>query len=93
MSKKQKRKNTREPLEYDLPFESEEYVEEPRSKYKFTLAYLIDQDEVNALIAASTSPYVEPPSNIVNTEYSTYTQAEVNALLNNDFAPKNKKKK
>lgn len=93
MSKKQKRKSTREPLKYDPPFEIEEQESEPRPKYKLVLAYLLDQDEVNSLIEASSAPYVEPPPSVPPTEYNTYTQEEVSALLDSNYVPRKLKKK
>jgi hypothetical protein len=51
------------------------------------LSYLIDQDEVNALVEASTSPYVEPERPPADYNYQTYTKGEVAALLAGDFAP------
>ena len=94
MSKKNKRKNnTREPLEYDPPFESEEQPEQPRTKYKTVMVYVLDQDEVNSLIEASNSVYVEPPGPLVNTEYSTYTEEECVALVDGNFHPRKSRKK
>lgn len=93
MSKKQKRKSTREPVRYDPPFEVEEQESEPKARYKLVLAYMLDQEEVNALIAASTSPYVEPPPSVLPTEYSSYSEEEVLGLLDSNYVPRKLKRK
>jgi hypothetical protein len=93
-NKKNKRKsNAREPLEYEIPFEPEEVAEEPRIKYKTTLVYILDQDEVNGLIEASTSQYVEPQTAITPTNYPTYTAEECTGLMDGYYYPRKTKKK
>ena len=93
MSKKNKNKNrTREPEDrYDPPVE-EDY-EPPRTVYKATLVYLIDQDEVNMLIQASTAEYVEPPVPVRDEYYTTYEEYEVFQLLNGEPITLRKPKK
>ena len=93
MAKKNKRPKAREPFEYDPPFESEEPLEKPRTKYKTVMVYLIDQDEVNVLIEASNSTYVEAPKPAFDYNYSTYTEEECLALQNCAYVPRKYKKK
>jgi len=94
LAKKNKRKSrSEEQFEYDPPFEIEEQMEPPKVKYKQVLAYLIDQDEVNMLVEASYSEYVEPPGSIVNTNYLTYIEEECVALIDGNFHPRKSKKK
>lgn len=94
MAKKNKsRTKGREPFEYNPPFESEELPEEPRPKYKTVLAYLLDQDEVNRLINASNTEYVELPHDSGPTDYSTYTRDECAALINGKPHQRKTKKK
>ena len=95
MSKKPKRKSSRDPVRYDPPFEFEQ-DEEPlakQPKYKTKLVYLLDQDEVNMLVDASTAEYVDeiPPEFHIN--YATYSEEEVLALLDCDYTPRKFKKK
>jgi hypothetical protein len=75
-----KRKGPREAFDYQPPIEQEQ---EPRNepKYRLKMAYLIDQDEVNQLIEASQAPYVDEPKEFELTNYSTYVEEEVVALL------------
>ena len=94
MPKKLKRKNTREPIRYDPPYEPEELpTSDQRPKYRLVLAYLLDQDEVNKLIEASTAQYVEPIVSTRSSDYETYTEEEVAALLDCTFHPRRSKKK
>lgn len=94
MAKKNKsRTKAKEQFEYDPPFESEDIPEKPRPKYKTVMVYLIDQDEVNRLIEASNSEYVEPPRPPQDYNYSTYTEEECLALQNCDYYPRRFKKK
>lgn len=51
------------------------------------MEYLIDRDEVNRLINASFAPWVEPPTPEVNTNYTTYSREEVEALMNCNYNP------
>jgi hypothetical protein len=92
LSKKQRRKNTREPARYDPPFESEEQLE-PRTKYKTVMVYMLDQREVNTLIEASTAPYVDPSPLNLNLDYTSYIMDEVVALIDGQYHPRRKKKK
>lgn len=86
MAKKSKRKATREPDCFDPLFEPEleEAPIKQVPKYKAKLVYLIDRDEVNALINAPLIGSSEEASKLPNTNYTTYTQAETLALLNSD---------
>lgn len=94
MAKKSKRKSKeREPLEYEIPFEPEEEVEQPRTYYKTTLAYLIDQDEVNELVKASTAAFVEPQPPNTSTDHPTYTEEECASLVDGTYMPRKVKKK
>ena len=96
MAKKNKRKNkAREPLEYEIPYEPEEVVEQPRTINRATLVYLIDQDEVNMLINASTAEFVEPIPPVEVIHQHSYTSEEANQLVNGEpiAARKSKKKK
>ncbi len=95
MTKKKKRKNrTREPSDdYEVPFELDDEVEQPKIAHKIVLAYLIDQDEVNMLINASTAEYVEPPGPVTTINQNSYSEDEVFALISGDFHPRKTKKK
>jgi hypothetical protein len=94
LAKKNKRTHkSREQFDYDPPYEPEEVVEQPKVKYKTKLVYLIDQDEVNALIDASNAPYVEPEKPVVNLNYESYSQEEVNDLIDGIYHPRKSKKK
>lgn len=79
MSKK--RKSPREPsYQYTPPIDQEQ---EPKNepKYRLKMVYLIDQDEVNELIEASCAPYVDPSPPTQQTDYDTYSEDEVLALM------------
>jgi hypothetical protein len=56
------------------------------------MKYILDQDEVNALIAASFEPYEYPPTEITPI-VSTYTEGETAALMELRYYPKKPKKK
>jgi len=92
---KKKGKRTREPVEdYENSFEPELYEEEPRVKYKTTLAYLIDQDEVNRLIEASSPTQLDFAPVVVDINHPTYTKEDAIALINGyNFEPRKIKKK
>lgn len=92
MPKKSKRRADREPVHYDPPsFEEQEESEAvERPKYRLTLAYLIDQEEVNMLVAASTEEFVDPPESEPSLNYETYTMMEAVQLVNNDYKPPKK---
>jgi hypothetical protein len=93
LAKKSKRKATREPDHYDPPFEPE-FEEEPIRqvpKYKAKLMYLLNQDEVNALINAPDIATSE--ETVKHTNYSTYAEYEVLALMNGNYIPPKTKKK
>ena len=95
MSKKLKRKSSREPINYDSPFEHEQ-DEVPlaiQHKYKITLVYLIDQDEVNRLIETSAVPYVDPSPSEMRTDYTTYSEEEVIALQACNYHPRKLRRK
>ena len=94
MAKKNKVKaKSREPLRYDPPFELEETVEKPSQKYRVTLVYLLDQDEVNGLIDASNAQYTEPNRLPSSTDYPTYSEEECVALINGKYRQRKFKKK
>ena len=91
MAKKKKRSDTREPLdEYDEPYQP---VEKTRIVSRIEMVYILDQDEVNFLINASTAPYVELERPIPNTGYSTYTEEEAYTLIEGNFYPREPHKK
>ena len=95
MAKKNSSKNkARELPEYDSEFESEEAAEQPRARYEITMAYILNQDDVNGLIRASTEAYIEPITGQSRGDnYTTYTLEEVDALINGVFHPRKSKKK
>jgi hypothetical protein len=93
LPKKNKRKTkSRELPEYEPPFESEELEEQPKPKYKIVLVYVLDQDEINRLLEASSAEYVEPPGPVVDANYATYTEYEADSLVSGNFYPRKKKK-
>jgi hypothetical protein len=96
LAKKSKRKATRETEQYDQPFELDVEEEPVRTapKYRAKLAYLIDQDEVNALIyATERAAAVEGPPKQFYTSYPTYSIEEVLALLEGNYVPSKPRKK
>ena len=84
MSKKSKRKGPPAEAElHDGPLRSEELPKV--AQHKVVVAYVLDQDEVNRLIQASLTPYIEPPVEKRVTghhRHETYTEAEADALVN-----------
>jgi hypothetical protein len=94
LAKKNRRRTSREPSDdYGPDFDCEQSEKVERPTYKTTVAYLIDQDEVNALLAASTSEHIDPIKVSTAIDYSTYTEEEVNAILACDYQPRKFKKK
>lgn len=89
MARNHRRKSCREPSEEYTPVEQEEV----RPKYRVTLAYIIDEDEVNELVEASYSAYVELPNATAHhSNYPTYMEEETISLVNGDFRPRKLKK-
>jgi hypothetical protein len=97
LSKKSKRgKRAKEPLHYDPPFEHEEEELPPKEstpKYRVKMAYLLDQEEVNRLIEASSAPLPEIAQPEPTIHFNSYTEEEVQSLLEGDFKPRKTKKK
>ena len=94
MAKKNKgRTKSQEQFEYDAPYEAEEAPEQPKQTYKITLVYLIDQEEVNTLISASTAQYVEPEREVVTGDYPTYSEEECTSLMHGKYPQRKTKKK
>jgi hypothetical protein len=91
MSKK--RKGTKEQFHYDPPIEQEQPVSnEP--KYRLKLAYVIDPEEVAALVNASDTPLDSPAKETEFIDYPTYSEEEVLALINGEpYRRKSRKKK
>lgn len=79
--------------DFDDELESHEESPKQQNKYKIVKAFLLDQEEVNALVEASSSLYVEPPQKPFSLEYLTYSQEEVLALIKGDYKPRKFKKK
>ena len=86
-------KKRKEPHQLDLPFDSEDEPVKSSKPYKAVLAYMLDRDEINGLIAASTAPYVDLPVPEVTADYATYTPEESTALVIGKFRPRKLKKK
>lgn len=95
MAKKSKRKVSREPDQYDAPFEPErdEVPTKQAPKYRTKMVYLLNQDEVNALIYAADVSSLEELPKMPSMDYPTYTQQEVLALLECTYVPPVPKKK
>ena len=91
MANKSKRRN-KEPSENYSP-DLDEEVEQPRIKYRMVLMYLIDQDEVNELIAASTAEFVESIQPVEVIHQHSYSLEEANQLINGEPISTRKLKK
>lgn len=57
-----------------------------RSTYRLKLQYLLDQEEINALIAASETE-ISHKSSTAKQKYPTYSMEETNDLLNDKYKP------
>lgn len=57
------------------------------NKSPVTMEYLLDQDEVNSLIDASNAPIIDEVSTQQDTNYPTYSQREVIALVDGNYDP------
>lgn len=94
MTKKNRDRNrTREPDDQDLYFEPDELPEKHDNCYKMALIPLLDQEEVNSLLEASNSEYLEPSKPVNNPNYPTYTQEECAALISGIYYPRRSRRR
>ena len=73
-------------LEDEVPEKLNPDIKSIRAIKRVKLEYLLDQDEVNRLIAASVEPYIYEPTK-TNPNYLTYTREEVEAIMRDDYNP------
>ncbi|CAM6003938.1 unnamed protein product [Sphagnum balticum] len=63
------------------------FSKDPSYANQQIVKHQVYQDEVNRLIEASQSEYVEPPRIVPDTNYATYTEEECAALVDGNFHP------
>jgi hypothetical protein len=93
LARKKKSDSSRGSSDYDSSFEVVDQTEVVKTKYRAVLAYLIDRDEVNSLIEASTCEYIDVPGTVSDADYPTYLEDEVASLIEGGYHPRKLKKK